>query len=336
LATAPWIGCQAPEAPGADQVKTLESENLELRQLLETAQRGHVQAVALLTEVKRKLDEMTGREAEVRNRQAELESGTWETSTDLREQILSDLEALNNDLKDSQRKLRQAVAIAPETTKGEETSAELTDRLAEKERIILLLREKMANLEEEAVLRAETERSQEKVRIAREETERARAESERARTESERVRVERERERARAESVISRERIQPRYEPTPRPRERAPVLSEIGACYIFKGDPGEIEEALHRREVLRHDRTYHVSHRASTAQEPPRIFRELSPERSDISLGRNLRNWEILSVHKHHERSLFQVVRDGDETILRITDPSGFWRLNRFLIVEVR
>jgi hypothetical protein len=285
-------------------LRALEKANAELREQLGLVQADHVKAVALLEEITRNLAEMTGRELEIQTRQMELAPATYESEVDLREQILADLDTLEERLEESREKLADAAEVVSQNAQFAVYQGMVTNLqrlLDERDRVIANLKSRMETLDQEAAaLREEVDQGREKI----------------------------------SELLAEQEEMD---EVARAHRELIQKLGqEIGAGYCFVGLPEQIDAAVRRGEIRRRLRTYHVPEEVLLSPEPPRIFQPVGVEQSEISLGHDLKAPKILSVHKQYKDTLFYFARNGDETVLRIKDPFAFWRINRYLIVQVR
>jgi hypothetical protein len=108
---------------------------------------------------------------------------------------------------------------------------------------------------------------------------------------------------------------------------------EIKSSYYLVGFSDQIDAARRKNEIFRYFLTYKVRLEVLVGDQPSG-FSKINPETNEINLGSHLNGAKILSEHKRYE-GLYYMARSGDKLLLRLKDPWAFWRVSKYLIVEV-
>lgn len=296
-------GCTPPSTTRSSKIEELEQKNQTLTAQVESLSQDQLNAFKLLNEITDHLASLTGREFEVRAMQGELDPATWNASTDLRKEIfdnLDDLEDKLSQLETKNRELSRLVRDKPQYAELSGTISNLQELLREKEATISYLRNEMEELENHA------------------------------------QNLQQEVDERRSEAEYLRDQVE---SGTALYDEQQQILDqcrkELTEGYYLAGSPDQIRAAERQGNIRKSWKTYHVPDIAITSSNTPRGFRTINPEFTEIPLGSNLRRVKILSVHKRYE-SLFYVGQSGQEWYLRLKDPFAFWRVSRYVIIEIQ
>jgi predicted nucleic acid-binding Zn-ribbon protein len=281
------------------RLEELERQNKELRDQLASTSKVDVDSVKLINDITDKLAEMGGKEAEVRKLKGDLDPNSWAASIDLRQQIFSQINSLQSSLDESRKFAGQTVGkLNAASVEQQKLVANFQRLLEEKQGAIDDLKAEMESLANRA---AELE---EEVRQGNEENADLRKESN-----DKDAKI-----RAQGKAIEELER-------------------EVKSSYYLVGFPDQIDAAKRRNEIFRHLFTYKVKPEVLVGDQPSG-FSTIDPTLNEIPLGSHLNGAKILSEHKRYE-GLYYMARSGDQWVLRLKDPWAFWRVSRYLIVEV-
>ena len=107
--------------------------------------------------------------------------------------------------------------------------------------------------------------------------------------------------------------------------------TELRQAYYVIGTQDELE----RRGIIKRDGGVLGIGRTTRIDElDPQYFTSTDVSLSEIFIGWNLSDYQILSDHRGSEHLYAFQERDG-ETYLSISDPEAFWQIARYLVVKV-
>ena len=107
--------------------------------------------------------------------------------------------------------------------------------------------------------------------------------------------------------------------------------TELREAYFVVDTPDALEEkgiVDHRRGFLRLKRKTRIEDLDAAN------FEVADVATNEIPLGKGLR-YRVLSDHRQNE-ALYSIEERGDDAVLAISDTDAFWKISRFLIVEVK
>jgi len=132
-----------------------------------------------------------------------------------------------------------------------------------------------------------------------------------------------------AREVVS-ERERRRHE-----EERARSLQAITHAYVLVAEKSRFKR-LRREGVLRRSSgDLEPTPEALARRSYERVFVRVDGSVTEISLGRGRRKTRVRSVHRSYP-NLYRIEQRGIEHVLVLRDPAAFWRVSRFLIVQVQ
>ncbi len=98
---------------------------------------------------------------------------------------------------------------------------------------------------------------------------------------------------------------------------------------------GTRDELTRKGVIDRHGGFLRIGRRTRIDELDPQHFRRANVDTDEIFVGRHLKRYQVLSNHKNdHTRYRFE--QRGDAVYLSIHNPEQFWKISRYLVIEVR
>lgn len=117
--------------------------------------------------------------------------------------------------------------------------------------------------------------------------------------------------------------------------ERARRLQAITHAYVLVAEKSRFKR-LRREGVLRRSSgDLEATPEALSRRSYEGVFVRVDGSVTEIPLGRGRRKTRVRSVHRSYP-NLYRIEQRGTEHVLILRDPAAFWRVSRFLIVQVQ